>query len=115
MRMEVYPIDAPLYLVEADIIKPLKARPIDLPHPMIRHQEFFLPPHKDILSVRAVLVVEIRVPRLGFERAPGVESGPVPHVFFVARTPIEVLGLERIFRTDDFTFEECGQGWVLCR
>lgn len=108
IRMEVNPINRPPHLIETNIIKPLKARPIDLPDPMIRHQELLLPAHEHILAVRAVLVVEVGLLGLFCEGPPGLEARPVLHVFFVAGAPVAVPGLEGVFGADDFAFEEGG-------
>ena len=106
--MVINPIDSPLHLVEANIIKPLEARARDLPNPMIRHQKLFLPPHEHVLAVGAVLVVEVWFFGLFGEGPPGGEAGPVLHVFFVTGAPVVVSGLEGVFRADYFAFKECG-------
>lgn len=47
--MKIYATDGTLALIEADIIEPFKARPADSAYTVIRYQEVFLPPHKNIL------------------------------------------------------------------
>ena len=106
--MEINSIDAPRHLIEADIIEPFEARPHDLPHPMVRHEEFFLPPHEHVLPIRAVLIVKVGFLGLLREGPPGGKASPMPHVFFVARAPVGVSGLERVFGADYFAFEKCG-------
>lgn len=113
--MEIDPADAPHNLVEADIVEPLEARPHDLPHPMIRHQERLLPAHEDILALHEVLVVEIRLLGCVLKRAPGGEARPVLHVCLVGRAPASVTGLEGVSAADDFAFEVGGQGGVVFR
>lgn len=53
--MEVYAIDRPRNLVEADVIESLKTRSRYLLHPVVGYQEIFLPAHKYVLLLRKVL------------------------------------------------------------
>ena len=60
-RMEIDSIDSARYLVEADIVKPFKARAVNFAHAMIWHQEFLFPAHEHVFAVCAILVMEVRV------------------------------------------------------
>ena len=105
--MEIYPIDSASYLVEADIVKSLEARPVYLTHTMIWHQEFLLPAHEHVFAVCAVLIMEVGLLGLLRKRPPGREARPVLHVLFIAGAPVRVPSLKSIFRTDYLTFEKC--------
>ena len=113
--MEINPVDGPRHLVEAYIIKSLEACPADLSHSVVWHQEFLLPSHKHVFPVRAILVVKVRLFRLLRKGPPSGEAAPVLHVFFVAGAPVFVSGLEGVFWSDNFAFEEGGKGCVFGR
>lgn len=51
LRMEVNPTHAPNTLVKADIVEPLKARPRNRAHPMVRDEKVLLPAHEDVLAL----------------------------------------------------------------
>jgi hypothetical protein len=55
LSMEINPAHFTPHLVKADIVKPLKARAIDGPHPMIGNKEVLLPPHENVLPLRDIL------------------------------------------------------------
>ena len=110
--MEIDSIDSARYLIEANIVKPLKACTIDLAHTMIWHQELLLPAHEHVFAVCTVLIVEIRLLGLLRKRPPSREARPVLHVFFVASAPVLVARLKGIFRTNYLTFEESSEGSV---
>ncbi len=106
--MEIYAANSTLDLIEADVIEPFKAGPVDIRHTMIRNKEVLLPPHEDILTLRIVLVREVRLLRLLCQWSPRSESRPMLHVGLVGRTPVWMLGLEGVFRADDLALEKGG-------
>lgn len=53
--MEVYPGNFTLQLVEANIVKPLKARSRYGPHPVIGNEEVLLPTHENVLTLRNIV------------------------------------------------------------
>lgn len=57
--VEIHAGDGAFDLVEAYVIKSLKARPRDGPNAVIRHQKIFFPTHEDIFALREVLVGEV--------------------------------------------------------
>ena len=112
-RMEIYPAHRPLDLIEADVVKPFETGAHDLTHTVVRHKEGFLPAHENVLTLRAVLVMEVGLLGLFCERAPGGESAPVLHVCVLCRAPRGVTCLEGVSRSNDFAFEVGCQGWVV--
>ena len=58
LRVEVYPTDTPITLIEADIIKALKTGTCDRFHAMVRHEEVFFPTHEDMFPLLVVLQCE---------------------------------------------------------
>lgn len=110
--MKIDSIDSARYLVEANIIKSLEARAVNLAHAMIWHQEFLFPAHEHVFAVCAILIVEVGLLGLLCKRPPCGEARPVLHVLFIASTPVLVTGLKSIFRTDYLAFEECNEGSV---
>lgn len=94
-------------LIEANIIKPLKARAADALDTVVRHEEVLLPAHEEVLTVEVVFEGEGRGVFGGLgERAPGGEAGPVLEVDFLAAVPARIGGAEEMFRADDFAFEK---------
>lgn len=110
--MEIDSIDSTRYLIEANVVKSLEARTIDLAHSMIWHQEFLFPAHEHVFAVCAVLIMEVRFLGLLRKRPPCGEARPVLHVLFVAGAPVLVTGLEGKFWTDYLAFEESSEGSV---
>lgn len=110
--MEIDSINSARYLIEANIVKSLEARTVDLPHAMIWHQEFLFPAHKHVFAVCTVLIMEVGLLGLLRKRPPCGEACPVLHVLFVASAPVLVTGLEGEFWTDDLAFEESSEGSV---
>ena len=106
VRVEVDPINCAQYLVEANVVESFKTCAIDLAHTIIRHQELLLPSHEHVFTVRAILVVEVRLLRLFCQGSPSWKACPVLHVFLVAGTPVIVSGLEGIFGSNDLALEE---------
>lgn len=113
LRVEVDAAYASCNLVEADIIEPFEASSRDLSNPVIRNEKVFLPPHKYVLSLRPVLIVKIGFFGLRLDRAVGWESAPVVVVSFLVCTPILVLRLECVFRSDEFAFEIGSENMML--
>ena len=107
--MKIDSIDGARDLIEADIVKSLEARTIDLTHAMIWHQEFLLPAHKHVFPVGAILVVEVGLLGLLRKRPPSGKARPVLHVLLVAGAPVLVPSLEGILWTNNFAFEESSE------
>ena len=106
--MEINPTNSPIDLIETDIVKPLEAGAQDLAHPVVGHQEGFLPAHEDVFALRKVLVVEVWLLRLVFEGPPGGEARPVLHVGLVGGAPGGVPRLEGVLSADDLALEVGG-------
>ena len=115
LRMEVYPADGSLHLVEADIVEPFKARTGNGPYAMIRDEEVFLSSHEDVFPLGEVAVGEIGSFGLLGQRAPGRESGPMVHIGLLRCSPCLVSSLEGVLRSDDFAFEERRQSRMILR
>lgn len=113
--MEIYPADCSFNLVEADVVEPFEARPRDSPHAMIRDEEVFFPPHEDVFSLGEIAVREVGSLSLFSQRAPGRKPRPVIHVSPLRCAPFFVTGLEGVFGSNDFSFEERRQGRVIFR
>lgn len=111
--MKIYPADGPFNLVKADIVEPFEARSGDSSHAMIRDEEVFLPSHEDVFSLSEIAVGEVGSLGLFSQRTPGREPCPVTHVCTLRCAPFFVAGLEGVFGSDDFSFEECRQGRVI--
>jgi len=103
--MEIDAAHAPGDLVEADVVEAFEASSADLPDPVIGDQKVFLPSHENVLPLCPVLVVEIRFLGLRLNGALGWESAPVMMIGFLSCAPILVLGLEGIFRPNEFAFK----------
>lgn len=52
--VEIYATNTSLLLVEANVVKPLKAGTVDRGDTMIGHQKVFLPAHEDVLALGKV-------------------------------------------------------------
>ena len=113
--MEVDATDIARYLVEADVVKSFEAGSRDGADAVVRHQEVLLPPHKNILPLREILVCKIRPLCISSHWPPCIEPIPVLHVDLVVRAPIWVLRLERIFIPDYLAFEVCRERRVVIR
>jgi hypothetical protein len=113
--MKVYPAYVSSHLVEANIIKPFKARPRDLTHTMVGNEKRFLPPHEEILPLGAILVVKVGLFGLFGQWSPCGKSPPMLHVRFVRRSPRFMSGLKSVFWADNFAFKVCRQCRVLRR
>lgn len=113
--MEVNSTNSPLYLIKADIVESLEACTGDCPNTMIRHEEVFFPSHEDVLPLREVSEGEVGFPGQLPEGSPCRESRPVVHICFIGCAPRRVSGLERVLRTDYFSFEESRQCWMVFR
>ena len=57
--MEINPRNFAPYLVESNIVEPLKARTADRFYLVIRHQEMLFPPHEDRFPARVVGKVDV--------------------------------------------------------
>jgi hypothetical protein len=84
LGMEIYAANSTLALIEADIVEALEARPTNSAYTVIRYEEVFLPPHKNILSLCQTLNVEVSLPRLLLKRTKGVELGPMLQIYFIS-------------------------------
>ena len=114
--MVVYPCNGAMNLIEADVVKALKAGTSDLAHAVVRYQKFLLPAHEHVFAIAAILVVEVgRLLGLLAHRTPGWKARPSFHVVFVGGSPIFVACLEGVFRADDLSFKACSKGRVLRR
>jgi hypothetical protein len=60
LRMEINPTDAPIALVEANVIKSLETGARDRLDAVVRHEEVFFPSHKDVLALLVVFECEGR-------------------------------------------------------
>lgn len=111
LRMEIYPANTTLSLVEADIVEALKARAGYTFDAMIRDQEVFFPAHEEMVACE--MVFECEGGRVGLcgprEGTPGGKARPVLEVDLLGGIPGRVRGPEEMFGADDFAFEECGQ------
>lgn len=107
--MEIDSGDGALYLIEANVVKSLEARTVDLSYAMIWHKEFLLPAHEHIFAVCAVLVMEIGLLGLFCERSPSGKASPVLHVLLVTSAPVLVPGLKGIFWANDLALKESGE------
>jgi hypothetical protein len=112
-RMEVYTLDLPIDLVEADVIKPLETRARDRLDAVVGHEKVLLPPHPEVLSLRVVLVRKARAFCCFRQRPPLLEPVPVLHVDFLVGAPFGMLGLEGVLCADDFAFEVGREGWMI--
>lgn len=106
--VEVNPTNLAPDLVETDVVKALKARPIDRPHPVIGHEEMLLPAHEDRLLVRQIHGNIATLTRLLLERPEGGELSPMREIDLVRRSPRRVLRDEAVFRADYLALEICG-------
>lgn len=114
--MKIRALNRPRNLIKRNIVKPLKTRSINRPHPMIRHQKQLFPPHIDnpLLRVVADFVVAF-LHCGGVVGCKVVEDHPVREIPDVVGAPVGVLSLEGVFCADDFAFEEGGEaGVVFC-
>jgi len=113
LGMEIYAANSTLALIEADIVKALKARAANSSYTVIRYQEVFLPPHKYILSLCQTLNVNVPFTRLLLEWTKGIKLGPMLQINFISRPPVFVLCEERILGADNLAFEICSKSWVV--
>lgn len=106
--MEVNSIDRAMHLIKANVIESFETGSIDFTHTVVRDEEFFLPSHEHVFSVRTVFVVEVWLLRLFGQRPPSRKACPVFHVLLIAGAPVIMPGLEGVFWSNDFAFEESG-------
>jgi hypothetical protein len=105
--MEVNTAHRSLNLIEADIVKSLEASARDGSHPMVWDKEIFLPPHEHVLTLSEVAIRKISSLRLFGKWFPSGETGPVVDIRLLVGAPFLIASLERVFSTDDLSFEEC--------
>lgn len=105
--VEIDAADAPLLLVEADVVEAFEAGAIDSPHSMVGHQEVLLPAHEDVLLVVQVLNVHGSLPGVLSVRAECREFVPVIEIDLFVRTPAVVLREEIVLGPDDLTLKVC--------
>ncbi len=108
LRMKIDPTHTPHSLIKANIIKPLKTRPRNIAHLVVRHEEILFPPHEEAVFLEVVVEGEGSGGEFGgcgvfFE---GGEAGPVLEVDFFGGVPGGSEGFEEVFGADDFAFEE---------
>ena len=113
--VEVNPTNLPADLVETDVVETFEARPVDCPHPVVWHEEVFLPAHKDELLVRHIHGDIAALARLLLIGSEGRELGPVREINLVCCAPRWVLGHEAVVRADDLAFKIRSQGRVVVR
>lgn len=113
LRMEVNTAHGSLNLIEADVVETLEASARDGSHPMVGNEEIFLPSHEHVLTLSKVAVGEISALRLFGEWFPSGKTGPVMDISLLVGAPFLIASLERVFSTNDLSFKECGQGWVI--
>lgn len=103
-------------LIEAYVIETLKAGTGDLAYTMVWHKELFLPAHKHIFTIAAILVMEVRrLFGLLTDCTPGGKPRPSFYVVFVGGTPVLVARLEGVLRANDLTFKASGEGSMFRR
>jgi hypothetical protein len=75
--MEIYSANRPRNLVEANVVKPLKAGSSNGAHSVVWNQEVFLPSHEDVLSLRHLGYMKVSFPGLLLKRSKSGEFCPV--------------------------------------
>ena len=105
LRVEIDPTDSPLQLIEADVVKPLKARSGNRADPVVGDKEILLPAHEYVFAVGEVFVREVGTACSSRQGSPRRKAVPMLHVHFLARAPFFVAGLEGVFIANDFAFE----------
>ena len=113
--VEVDAADAALALVEADVVKPLEAGPIDGEDAVVRDQEQLLPAHKDIFLGLGVLDVYGAALGLLHVGSEGGKLVPVVQVDPVGSAPAVVLSEEPVLGSDDLALEVSCEIWVVFR
>jgi len=113
--MEIDTTYASRNLVEADIIETFEACAINSPDTVVWDEEVFLPPHKDVVPLRKVLVCKILPFCLFGKGSPSLESRPVLHVHLLIGAPFRMFFGKSVFRSDDFAFEVGSQARVVFR
>lgn len=103
--MKINPADLPLELVETNIIEALKTGSGNGPNPVIRHQEMFLPSHKDVLSLCYIRNSHWTFACMLLKRPKRIELCPMAKINPHVRPPVLMLGEEAVFRSDNFSFE----------
>lgn len=104
--MEIYPANIAFQLIKTNIVESLEAGAGNSPDTVIRDQEVFLPPHKDMLALIQIFVRKVRLLHLLRQWTPCGESRPVVHIRFIRCTPCLVACLESVLVANDFAFEE---------
>jgi hypothetical protein len=114
--MEVNSADAPLALVEADVVEALEAGAIDCPHAVVRDQKVLLPPHENIVLGRQVghCNMDSLPYYLGIRTERG-ELVPVADVCLLSRTPGRVIRDKAVARSNDLALKVRGECWVVFR
>lgn len=115
LRMEVNALDAARNLIEADVVKALKARTVDGPHPVVRDQEVFFPTHEEMLLLHPIFRNELGPRRVFREGLVCRESTPVLPVHLLVGAPFRMLCDKSVLAADYLAFEEGGETGVIFR
>lgn len=113
--MKVYPTNSAFNLVEANIVESLETRSRYSPHPMIRNEEIFFPPHEHVLSLREIAVGEVGSLGMLCQRTKCWEPCPVRHISLLSRTPCLIPSYESMLGANYLAFEERRQGRKIIR
>ena len=110
--MEIYTTNCSFDLVEAYIVKPLKACPSYGPYPVIRDQEMLLPPHEYVFPLYHTRNGKTLFCLL-LERSESREFCPVLKIYLIRRSPILVLGEKGVLWANYFSFKICCKSWMV--
>jgi hypothetical protein len=105
--MKINPSHSALALVEADIVKALKASPVYGSYAVIGYQKMLLPSHEYVLPLRPALYMHIALAcglLKGRERG---KSAPMLKIHVDVGIPVFMLCIERVFGANYFAFEIC--------
>lgn len=113
LRVEIYPTNFPLDLVETDVIETLKACTRYSANAVIRHEEMFLPAHEYMFSLRSITDQDRTLPGLFLKGAEGAELSPVVQINLTVRSPVVMLSKETVLGPDDLALEVGCECWVI--
>jgi hypothetical protein len=111
--VEIYSANLSLDLVETDVVEAFERGPGDCSDAVVRNQEVFFPPHKDMVSLRKVSDGHWALPSHLLVWPKGAKLGPMAEIDFGIGAPVIMLGKEVILGTDDFPLKVGGECWVV--
>lgn len=113
LRVEIDPVNCAMFLIEADVIESFETGTVECAYSVIGDQEFLLPPHEYIVTLRPAGNLDIHLPRVLLVGAEGRELGPVLVVYNLCGAPVLMLREEGVFRANELSLKVGCEGRMI--